>query len=418
MASSKQASTFYMTPEEDARIRNTVKTRRQRCQDLAGQSREPKHAQSLHSTVTMASLMADMSASSIEDSALTANQHRGDAMPAFAVGEAYPPCLHDLDDLKPMTLGELQMETHHRGRVLRVRREEPVVTFKARSWTVVKAQSTNQAERLELVLHKSELGDELLEAGKLFAIKEPYFTLNDQGEATLRIDHPSDLVVELENRSADSSLTNGHVAEAAIKRATALKAKGNAALKSQELAEAHARYTEGILILQDSGVTKEDILLDLHRNRTHVNLSLQRYDEAKTDGLAAVSSTGTGKYTALDNKAQFRAGAAAYGQGEFNEAGAFFETALELLEGADKDAKAFLRRADQRLREQETGVYDFNRIRYLLSAARPRVDAADHYRHTVVKDTPTAGRGLFATKDFAAGELILCEKAFCVVWGH
>nr|OQO16686.1 hypothetical protein B0A51_17962 [Rachicladosporium sp. CCFEE 5018] len=418
MVSSKQASTFYMTPEEDARIRNTVKTRRQRCRNLAGQPRESKNAQALHSTVTMASLMADMSASSIEDSALTANQHRGDAMPAFAVGEAYPPCLLDLDDLKPMTLSELQMETHHRGRVLRLRREEPVVTFKARSWTVVKDQSTDQAERLELVLHKSELGDELLEAGKSFAIKEPYFTLNDQGEATLRVDHPSDLIVENESSGADSSLTNGHVAEAAVKRAIALKTKGNAALKSQELAEAHVRYTEGIQCLQDSGVTNEDIILDLYRNRAHVNLSLQRYDEAKADAVAAVSQTGTDKYTTLDNKAHFRAGAAAYGQGEYNEAGAFFETALELLEGVDKEATAFLRRADQRLREQETGAYDFSRIKTLLSAARPRVDAADHYSDTVIKDTPTAGRGLFATKDFEPGELILCEKAFCVVWGH
>jgi hypothetical protein len=43
-----------------------------------------------------------------------------------------------------------------------------------------------------------------------------------------------------------------------------------------------------------------------------------------------------------------------------------------------------------------------------------RLDHADWTKNTVVKSTPTHGRGLFAARDIAAGELILCEKAPCL----
>ena len=43
-----------------------------------------------------------------------------------------------------------------------------------------------------------------------------------------------------------------------------------------------------------------------------------------------------------------------------------------------------------------------------------RLDHADWTKNTDVKSTPTHGRGLFATRDIEAGELVLCEKAFCL----
>ena len=45
-----------------------------------------------------------------------------------------------------------------------------------------------------------------------------------------------------------------------------------------------------------------------------------------------------------------------------------------------------------------------------------RLDHASSTCNTVVRDTAGRGRGLFATRDIKAGELVLCEKAFCVAF--
>ena len=107
-------------------------------------------------------------------------------------------------NLQPMELSDLCMDTHHRGRVLRVRRVAAVVKLVTCSWTVVQEQSSGEMERLEVLLHKSNHGQDILESGSMFEIKEPYYILSDQGEPTLRIDHPSDLVVHTDIIRIDS----------------------------------------------------------------------------------------------------------------------------------------------------------------------------------------------------------------------
>ncbi len=93
------------------------------------------------------------------------------------------------------------MEVHHRGYQLILKRVSPVVTLAARSWTMVQGEEGDDTECLEMCLHQTRHGRDILESSSIFVIKEPYFTITDQGEATLRIDHPSDLVL-LEDSSA------------------------------------------------------------------------------------------------------------------------------------------------------------------------------------------------------------------------
>lgn len=71
----------------------------------------------------------------------------------------------------------------------------------------------------------------------------------------------------------------------------------------------------------------------------------------------------------------------------------------------------YLRLTEARLKEQTTGTYKWEKIRV-------GVDAGNFVNLTEVKESPGRGRGLFAKRNIAQGELIMCEKAFCVVWGN
>lgn len=180
-------------------------------------------------------------------------------------------------------------------------------------------------------------------------------------------------------------------------------------------------YTRGLQIVNENGGKKEDLTYDLFRNRAHVNLALARFDEAKTDEAKtdAVSSL-TGmedqKYKGLDSKAYFRAGYAAYNLGQFEEAKRVFEKQKGLLPGS-KEAAAYIRKTELRLQEQETGIYNFAKLKASLATGHTRVDAASFSRNVTVKESQGCGRGVFATHNISTGEIILCEKVFCAVLG-
>ncbi|KAK5133836.1 hypothetical protein LTR08_007167 [Meristemomyces frigidus] len=348
-------------------------------------------------------------------------------MTALAVGCPYPPCTVPTRDLQPIRHSELRMDTHHRGRVLTLRRIAPVVKLTARSWTVTQESSSGGTERLEVILHRSNHGQDILESESMFMVKEPYYTLSDQGDPTLRIDHPSDLVVCTGSLGNDISCPSsgepgGAVAATAFaapvtNTAKECKDEGNAALKQRALPRALAKYTNGLQLVAKDTAANGSIACDLHRNRAYVNLLLNRLDEAKADGTASLTGIKDQEHQDLDAKAYFRTGHAAYNLGDFQEAKSLFEE-QQRLAPSDRDAIAYLRKTEVRLHEQATGEYDFRKIRAGLSKTAPRADAASFDRNTEVKKSPGRGHGLFATRDMDVGEIVLCEKAFCVVWGH
>ena len=419
MSNAHGSNTFFLTPDEADRVRNNVKGRLQKCQELTGQPRELSNASSSKNQIATASLLADFA-----QPESVAKKNRPDTMVAFAAGLPYPPCTVSRQKLQPISLSDLRLETHHRGHILTVKRVAPVVKLLARSWTIVQAEATGQTERLEVFLHRSEHGNDVLESSSAFMIREPYFTLNDQSERTIRVDHPSDLALcptdypnGADKENQDPERTQGETNPPLMKAAEQRKIDGNAALKQKDLPRAHSKYTEGVQMVRQDDAAKTDIACDLFRNRAHVNLLLNRFDEARADALASLTGMDDSKHKDLDSKAYFRAGCAAYNLGDFQEAKFLFEQQQKLAP-TDKDAKLYLRKIEARLQEQASGVYDWKKIKAGLSKARPRVDAASFAGHTKVRESSGRGRGLFATRPIGTGDLVLCEKAFCVVWGH
>ena len=406
MAPHAQDSTVYLTEQEAERIRNTATARIKKCSELGGHGREPRDEKGAISQATGASLMADMGD-------MTMTQAERSALPALIVGQPYTPCLVSLHELQPMKMADLKIETHHRGHQLMVKRVSPVVTLSTRSWTMVQDEA-GETERLEIVLHKTKHGKDVLESASAFAIKEPYFTLTEEGEPTLRIDHHSDLIANPPTKADAQTPPSDADSAATEKKATALKNKGNTALTSNNLPLAYAHYTAALALSPSETLTQ-----DLHRNRAHVNLLLSQFPAALADALASLIPSPTDpRATELNSKAYFRAATAAYSLADFADARAYFAKQLELMP-SDKGAAANLARTDARLREADNaGAYDFARMKKSVAAGRGRVDAASFDGPTEVKKSPGMGNGLFATRAVKAGEVVMAEKAVCVVWGY
>ncbi|EAQ92037.1 hypothetical protein CHGG_00272 [Chaetomium globosum CBS 148.51] len=325
MASEPDGSTIYLTEKEAERIRTTVIGNTKKRAEVTGHARTPREAKDAIGQATGAALMADMGS-------MTTQQ---ESMPALAVGDPYPPCIVSSSELQPMKLADLRMETHHRGFQLRIKRASPVVTLSTRSWTMVQ-DDAEETERLEIVLHNTRHGKDILESSKTFTIKEPYFTLTEEGEPTLRIDHPSDLLTH--PPPDQQPPTQPPTPEQASKRAIAHKQKGNTALTKNDPALACAWYTAALAL----PATASDLTRDLHRNRAHANLLLGQHDAAHRDALAALINSADGddaRSRELDAKCYFRAGAAAYALGRFAQAKEMFEAQVKLMPG-DRGAAA------------------------------------------------------------------------------
>ncbi|GKT89204.1 TPR domain-containing protein (tetratricopeptide) [Colletotrichum tofieldiae] len=405
-------NTVLLTEQEAQRIRATVQETRKKCSERKGNARESIDAHATVSQATGTSLMMDMGSMT--------GQGQRDSLPALGVGQTYPPSTASLQDLKPMEFTELQMDTHHRGRSLAVKRAKrcPVVALAARSWTVVQDEEEKETERLEICLHKTTDGEDTLESARRYIIKEPYFTLTEDGEATLRVDHPSDLVV-CQDEIVKGSSTQMEDAAKAEELAKKCKDKGNAALQKKDLPLTRESYSQGLKLARQEAVqkTNSDLARDIARNRAHVHLLLDRQDEAIADAKASLIGADDQRSKELDSKAYFRAGSGAYNLGQYQEAKEYFELAKKLAP-EEKGAIIYLRKVEMRIREQVKGDYDLQKIRANLSRASPRADAASFTSKTEVKDSTGRGRGLFASRDIAAGEVVMVEKAFCVVWGH
>ncbi|KAK2049104.1 tetratricopeptide [Colletotrichum somersetense] len=404
--------TVLLTEQEAQRIRTTVQETRKQCLERKGSAREFRDAHATVSQATGTSLMMDMGSMT--------GQGQRDTLPALGVGQTYPPSTASLKALEPMNFSELQMDTHHRGRSLIVKRANrcPVVTLAARSWTVVQDDEEKETERLEICLHKTTDGQDALESARRYIIKEPYFTLTEDGEATLRIDHPSDLVVCQEEivKGSSAQVEDAAKAEELAKKC---KDKGNAALQKKDLPLTRESYTQGLRLARQEAVqtTNPDLARDIARNRAHVHLLMDRQDEAIADAKASLIGADDQRSKELDSKAYFRAGSGAYNLGQYQQAQAYFEKA-KALAPEEKGAAMYLRKIEMRLREQVKGDHDLRKLRTNLSRASPRADAASFTGKTEVKSSTGRGRGLFATCDIAAGEIVMIEKAFCVVWGH
>ena len=256
--------------------------------------------------------------------------------------------------------------------------------------------------------------------GTVFAIKEPFYKVMDDGTCAVRVDHISDVVPLL--KVPASMIPVQWRAQIPEGENTALSwtAKGNKAFKAEKGQEAIFRcdisilkamtghadswdsYTKALEISEDN-----DDVSTILINRAQAYLRVKCYDDALAD-LALILSA----YP--DNqKAHSRSARALYELGRFDEC----DTHLQQLQPSSINNRdqSYIDRVKAR-QEEALGQYDFDSIRKEPSYDSPFLDHADFKGPIETRQSEERGRGLFLTRDVKAGELLLCEKAFSAIF--
>ncbi|CAK4021026.1 TPR domain-containing [Lecanosticta acicola] len=333
------------------------------------------------------------------------------------IGHAYPPCILPLSGLRPILIDELRLETVHRGRVLVVRTFASPLHVQSVSSAV--EDGDGNVDRISVYNFERGLkAEQVLPKGAVFAINEPYYKVAVDGGYTIRVDHPTDIVhLREEDVLVPTGLRSKREEAGQEETSAQWKTKGNAAFGARDYHTAVDCYSAGLALCGDSS---EDLVkFDLFRNRAIANIHLGRYETGAADAEAAIIpnswSVHTADYAKKNSKAHYRAGCALYHLQNYERAKQHFEKVVETTPG-DADALRELERTSHRLHEQSTGEYDFPAMTASAYTKRKRLDHANFTVNVEIRDTESKGRGLFAAKDIKAGQLVLCEKAFCVAF--
>lgn len=253
--------------------------------------------------------------------------------------------------------------------------------------------------------------DQVLPKNATLAVKEPYYHLTVDGRVLIRIDHPSDLI----QLKSDSSLIPESMVSGSMPSSspTEMKEMGNQAFKRCDWQAALDFYSAALGLKQLS----DGLRRTLHRNRSQARINLGHYELAVQDAVAAIIP---GDHLCREHKSQnakslYRAGRAAYELSDFLAAKQYFSRALE-FSPKDNDVSAHLDRTEKRLKEQNTGEYDFKAMSNSATKDHTILDHASFLSNTKIASAGGRGRGLFATKNVAPGDVIMVEKAFCATF--
>lgn len=342
------------------------------------------------------------------------------------VPEPYAPCTLPATNLEPILITQMRLETHHRGRSIVVR----ILTPPDRMTAVMAIVEDIQGTAALLQLYHQPPEDvvpaaALIKRGGILLLKEPYLKkATSDGTLSLRVDHVSDVIPLDEADELVPPKWRKVQGVSTSKGASAkLREQGNKAVGKKMWAEAEQlyvcflinfevcmgpnlpifrfRYTQAIKAAQ---TTEEEQLAVL--NRSLADLRLGRPAVALSDAVRAEELS---KNTS--EKALFRKASALYELRKFDEC---LSTLDELSASfpSNETSTTMLPRVKARLREQNTGEYDFKSMR--KQAARstpPLVDVATYSAPVEIRSSPQRGRGLFTTRKVVAGELLVCEKA-------
>jgi hypothetical protein len=122
-------------------------------------------------------------------------QHERHMVHSSFIPPAYPPCTTPLAQLKPITIRELRLETHHRGKYLVLRAVTPPNRM---TGILVVAEDSHEDVVLLQMYHQEEedvrQATDIVNVGTILLIKEPYFKFMSSGDYGLRVDHLSDVI--------------------------------------------------------------------------------------------------------------------------------------------------------------------------------------------------------------------------------
>ncbi|CVL00657.1 related to TPR domain protein [Fusarium proliferatum] len=336
-----------------------------------------------------------------------------EVLPITTVEAPYLPCTIPEKDLKPISISEMRLETHHWGskvllhKLSTIDRHEAIMFIvEDQAGTAVLLKLYHQPLEKEISCNWTMLDYHMC------IVKNPFFQrVNDtispnfsqipQLYYSLRVDHPGDIIPV---RHGDGRIPEAWKVDPCRdgKTSHGHRDHGNKAFRNKNWAEAHHSYSEAL----DVAETPQDKQM-AHLNRSLTNLKLGRPAQALLDATQAYDPE------APTEKALFRHATALYKLNRFEDCEAMLIGLLDKFPDS-KAAETTLLSVKTRLTEQHTGKYNFNKMYETAKAAKraPLIDCATYSKPVEIRESPGRGRGLFTTKAVKAGDLLLVEKAF------
>lgn len=163
----------------------------------------------------------------------------------------YAPCVRPASDLRPIMISDLKLDTpghsHYRGTriLLRVRSPPDAMTntmetvedeegdiFHEDKGTAIVVDEQGTIALFEFFNHPYESSVELLRPGRIFILKEPFVQCDTNGQYSLTVNHPSD-IIWLHDANGRVPLTWRLSMLAVRDRSPNLRMQGNDAVKEQ-----------------------------------------------------------------------------------------------------------------------------------------------------------------------------------------
>ncbi|KAK8037995.1 hypothetical protein PG994_014762 [Apiospora phragmitis] len=315
---------------------------------------------------------------------------------------AYPPSTKPILSLEKLYLKDLLVEVHHEGKVLVLR----TITehYPGAGIVAIVEDEMGDADKLAIYNQNEASTLSVLPEGSVVAIKEPYYQFNGDEDFMICVDHPSDIVMLDGRHSLVPECFRRKNERDGEEASSVWVGKGDKSFIGRELPEAVRCYSRALDLMSKGD---EAAIMSVLGKRARINLSLKCYDDAIADALASRNGSKN------DWKAYLVAAKSCYQLQRYEESLRHLESAL-----AKSPSEAVLQkereRCQARCQEAEDGKFDFRALSAAVNRRNVHLDAASFVRKTEVRDSAIHGRGLFATRNIAAGELIFCEKAACL----
>lgn len=260
--------------------------------------------------------------------------------------------------------------------------------------------------------------DVLFPIGTVLIVKEPTYKRAAVGSNSLiRIDSPTDVLFPAPSDPLIRDLKWKVPLSGQMTGNRDFKKEGNSYFARQQYRLAEKLYSDGIAASPDP-----QVLLLLHLNRSAANLHLKQYRSAHRDAVKVLSLLEADeelRSSSVKEKALLRRARAEEGMRIDLQALASYQATLD-HSSSNKEAQEGKARVERKLRESATGDYDWLGMyeKALHPEEYPEQDVGDYVGPMVIKTTSQrgGGRGVFATRDIKAGEIILVEKAFAAEW--
>ncbi|KAG5660249.1 hypothetical protein KAF25_003771 [Fusarium avenaceum] len=321
-------------------------------------------------------------------------------VPITQIPEPYPPCTLPAQDLKPIAISKMRLETHHRGSKVLLRVLTPPDRINA---VMVIVEDEEETAILLQVYQQPEEGlvpcAEIFVPNRICVIKDPFLKQTIDSPYSLRVDHPSD-ITWLDDNNQQVPAKWRHIKSRIPNSSQGHREQGNTCVVNKDWAAAHRLYSWAIETAKTPDEEQRAYL-----NRSLTNLKLDRPAKALQDAARGHDPE------APNDRAFLRQAQALYELRRFEEC----VTKLREMEKAFPDnqvAKLELQRVYLRIYEQKVGSYDFKDMYEQAKATPPLIDCATYSSPVEIRKSPGRGNGLFTTRDVKAGELLLCEKAF------